>query len=283
MGSQLQLQTPKGSYPTRPLVDNPLFVFLPGMDGTGKLLQTQTAGLEAGFNLRCLQIPPDDLTSWDELTHSVVTLIQAEIAQQRRAIYLCGESFGGCLALRVTLQAPHLIHRLILVNPASSFNRRPWIHWGSYLSRLLPEHLYQTSCVALLPFLASLGRIDASNRQALLNAMQSVTPEASIWRLSLLRQFDIMPEQLQQIIQPTLIVASGGDRLLPSTSEAEHLASHLPNTSIHALPDSGHACLLEADVNLHHILHQTGFIPQSQSYPPSATPATHHGSGRSRP
>lgn len=33
-----------------------------------------------------------------------------------------GESFGGCLALRVASKAPHLIARLALVNPATCFN-----------------------------------------------------------------------------------------------------------------------------------------------------------------
>jgi len=46
----------------------PLFVFLPGMDGTGQLLRSQTAGLEVAFDVRCLAIPRDDLTSWDVLT-----------------------------------------------------------------------------------------------------------------------------------------------------------------------------------------------------------------------
>jgi hypothetical protein len=40
----------------------PLFVFLPGMDGTGQLLRSQTAGLEVAFDVRCLAIPPDDFT-----------------------------------------------------------------------------------------------------------------------------------------------------------------------------------------------------------------------------
>ena len=76
----------------------PLFVFLPGMDGSGALLQPQIAGLSSGFDIRCLSIPPDDLKGWDELTEQVAALIQME--QQRhpgRMTTVCGESFGGAV------------------------------------------------------------------------------------------------------------------------------------------------------------------------------------------
>jgi len=83
--------TPKNLRP-----DLPLFVFLPGMDGTGQLLRTQTEGLERLFDVRCLAIPPTDQTGWDELAERVIDLIEAELKQSGdRPVYLCGESFGG--------------------------------------------------------------------------------------------------------------------------------------------------------------------------------------------
>ena len=146
--------------PERLQPDLPLFVFLPGMDGTGRLLRTQTVGLEPAFDVRCLAIPPDNLTNWQILTETVVALIEAELQQAPdRLVYLCGESFGGCLAMKVALAAPQLFDRLILVNPASSFRRKPLIMWGSQTTRWLPEALYRLSSIALMPFLAHLGRI----------------------------------------------------------------------------------------------------------------------------
>jgi hypothetical protein len=35
----------------------------------------------------------------------------------------------------------------------------------------------------------------------------------------------------------------------------------MPQAQKYVLPDSGHACLLEADVNLHDILQSVGFLP----------------------
>ncbi|MBD2089670.1 alpha/beta hydrolase [Microcoleus sp. FACHB-1515] len=241
--------------------DAPLFVFLPGMDGTGQLLRTQTEGLESRFEVRCLSIPPDDLTSWEDLTEQTIALIKAEMRHENeRTVYLCGESFGACLAIKVALHSPHLFRRVILVNPASSFHRYPWVQWSTQMTRLLPEPLYRAGCVAFMPFLASLGQVESADRRALLKAMLSVTQESSVWRLSLLSQFHITPAQLQRITQPVLIIASQDDRVLPSRVEAELLTRELPNARMHLLPNSGHACLLESGVNLYQILERCSFL-----------------------
>jgi pimeloyl-ACP methyl ester carboxylesterase len=244
----------------------PLFFYLPGMDGTGQLLSRQLAGLEKAFDIRCLTIPPDDLNHWAELAKQVVALIERELKHDddRQPVYLCGESFGGCLALKVLLQAPHLFDRLILLNPATSFKDSFWIYWASYFVRPLPEPLYHTSCVGFLPFLAALERIEERDRRALLDAMQSVTQASSIWRISLLRELNIRDAELRQISQPTLIVGSERDRLLPSVLEAKRLNDLLPRAHTHVLPYSGHACLLEADVDLYEILRTNHFLEKSE-------------------
>ncbi|NJO42851.1 MAG: alpha/beta hydrolase [Cyanobacteria bacterium CRU_2_1] len=241
----------------------PLFIYLPGMDGTGELLHVQLAGLEQGFDIRCLSIALDDLSSWEQLTEQLVSLIEVELKRQPRdVVYLCGESFGGCLALKTILRSPHLFDRLVLINPASSFKRYPWIYWGSHLVCPLPDVLYRMSCVSFLPVLAALGRIGEHDRFALLRATQSVAQNTSIWRLSLLREFTISESELHYITQPTLVVASARDSLLPSVSEAHWLTDHIPNAQMHILPNSGHACLLESDVNLYQIMQTSNFLYQ---------------------
>lgn len=241
--------------------DAPLLVFLPGMDGTGELFHAQIGELEGHFDIRCVVIPSNDLTDWLGLANQIRGLIQAELAQNsHRPVYLCGESFGGCLAMYIVLRSPQLIDRMVLVNPASSFHRRLWMAWGSQVVRLLPHPLYHLSCAGLLPLLANLERVKPDNRRALLRAMQSVSQESSVWRLSLLGDFNISDIDLARMTQPTLIVASESDRLLPSASEAERLQGLIPKAQIHLLPYSGHACLLEAGINLYQIMKEAGFL-----------------------
>ena len=244
------------------IASRPLFVFLPGMDGSGALLQPQVAGLSTGFDIRCLSIPPDDLRGWDELTDQVAALIRVE--QQRhpgRSTTVCGESFGGCLALRLITRFPSLCDQLILVNPASSAQRQPWIGACSSLTQLLPVPIYQLSTLSLCNLLIASHRVSRATRHQLLAAMQAVRPQIAAWRLALLRQFRLEDLPLARVRQPVLILASESDRLLPSQREAKRLARFLPNTTIVQLPDSGHACLLEDQLNLFAILQSQNLCP----------------------
>ncbi|MBN4003889.1 alpha/beta hydrolase [Nostoc sp. LPT] len=247
--------------PKRVQPEYPLLVYLPGMDGTGQLLRSQTAGLEAGFDVRCLALPRKDLNTWDVLTKSVLDLIDAELEKSsHRPVYLCGESFGGCLAMKVAIQAPDLFKRIILINPASAFQLRPWLSWASQLTYLIPSGLYDVGALGLLPFLASLSRISQSDRHDLLKTMRSVPVETVLWRLSLLREFHVDEEQLRRLTQPVLLIAGASDRLLPSVSEVNRIANILPNNKIVVLPNCGHACLLEQDTNLYEILKDNDFL-----------------------
>jgi pimeloyl-ACP methyl ester carboxylesterase len=246
--------------------DCPLFVFLPGMDGTGQLLHTQTDKLERFFDIRCLTIPTDDLNSWDVLSKQVLDLIIAEVqTRPQNTVYLCGESFGGCLALKVALIWPQLFKKIILVNPASAFHRRPWLSWGTEFVSWMPDLVYRSSALGLLPMLAALSRIAPSDRRALLNAMRTVPPKTAAWRISMVKDFVLEELNLQKLTQPVLLIASGSDRLLPSVEEAEYLFKRLPNPRMIVLPESGHACLLEKDVLLYEILKAEKFL-EAQEY-----------------
>ncbi len=233
----------------------PLFIFLPAMDGTGKLLRSQLSRLSTAFDIRCLSIPQNDLSSWDRLSERTINLIKIEQeAVPKRPIYLCGESFGGCLALKIAFNAPELLDKLILVNSATSFSQQTLVKYGSYLTQYLPTSLYQLSVTGTLPFLGALGRMQRDERLALLKAMQSVSQQTAIWRFKLMGSFQLNNNQLKSLKKPVLLIASAADRLLPSLSQAKFLVKYLPKAEMVILPHSGHACLLEADVDLDKII-----------------------------
>ncbi|MHC5935250.1 alpha/beta fold hydrolase [Nostoc sp.] len=239
----------------------PLFVFLPGMDETGKeLMYIQTAALESAFDVRCFVIPPDVLTSWDEMAEKVATLTKIELEKVPQShVYLCGESFGGCLALKVLEKFPQLFTKIILINSASSFHRVPWLNLGSLLFPYTPQIFYKISSFLSLPFLANLSRISPTARQALSKSTSSAPQETANQRLSLMREFDVDENKLSQITQPVLLIGSRNDRLLPSEVEAQYLSNIFPNNQIITLPHSGHACLVERDVNLYKLLLSANF------------------------
>lgn len=242
-------------YPQNLKPENPLFIYLPGMDGTGELLRSQMQKLSSYFDIRCLNIPVNDKSNWDHLTHQVLKLIYSDISQTScRPVYLCGESFGGCLAQKMVIQAPHLFDKIILINPASSFRLNPWLNWTSQLMNWLPDYLFNVGAIGLLPFLAPIDRINYRDQQQLLQAMRSIPPETVLWRISLIRKFYLDPKRLARIIQPVLVIAGAEDKLLPSVQEAQRLINIFPHGKVSILPNSGHACLLEKDINLYKII-----------------------------
>ncbi len=238
-------------YPVQPHL--PLFVLFPGMDGTGKLFDKQLTGLLARFDLRCLAIASDDLTSWTGLVSQAVKLILTELSTGQE-LYLCGESFGACFVMQVAQQIEAKITQLVLINPASSFARLPLLAAGSALSGLLPDALYPLSAMILVNFLINGDRVAPPERQSLIDAILSVRPQTAAWRLNLLRQFPVHTIVPKLVDIPILLIAGALDRLLPSSSEVNILARMLPNSKTLLLPRSGHACLLERDIYLADLL-----------------------------
>jgi pimeloyl-ACP methyl ester carboxylesterase len=231
----------------------PLFVFFPGMDGTGKLLYKQLDTLAARFDIRCLAIASNDLTDWAGLVDRSLQLIATELTEGRE-LYFCGESFGACFAMQTAGQIATKISELVLINPASSLVRLPWLASGSALTRLLPDALYPLSARILVNFLIDPVRVAAPDRQCLLNAMLSVQPQSAAWRLDLLRQFNVHSVLPNIVDIPVSLIAGELDRLLPSVPEVRILEQLLPKSTTKLLPNSGHACLLEKDIYLTDLL-----------------------------
>lgn len=220
------------------------------MDGSGKLLKSQQK-LWQYFDVRCLFMPPSQGIHWGELTHQLMELImplQKETPQ--RHIYLCGESFGACLAMKVMEVMPNQFEKVILINSASAFYQCPWLNLGRYLTLGMPEVVYQASTLILLPFLAKLEAVSLKERQRLLQVMSAIPPSIVSWRIHLLENFFIDQNKLNLYKNKVQIIASAEDKLLPSVIEAERLNSIFTQSKITILPDSGHCCLLEKQVDL---------------------------------
>ena len=250
--------------PAPPNQEQPLLVFLPGMDGTGLSLNKQLLKLQRYFDVRYLAIPFDERSTSDKFLDHVIDLI-SPIASAQRPLYLCGESFGGCLALKIAAREPNLASRLILINPASNFQSYPVYQWASNFLPLIPKVFFLPATIGLFPFLINFNRVPAQTRAELLKCMQQVTPQSASQRLSILRQWSLDAMTLRQISVPTLILASQKDQLLGSVKEARRLIQLLPNAQQMLLPESGHACLLESSVNLVTLLKSQDFLPKPKT------------------
>ncbi len=247
--------------PHQPQPTLPLLVLFSGLDSTGKLLYRQTHLLQSSFDVRCLTIPVEDVSPWTQLIQWAAERVQA--AQQEnpgRPVFLCGESFGACLALKLAVAAPNLCDRLILVNSASAFSQQRWLVWGTQLNQWVPAPFYRLSSVAAVSLLSRLERLTAKDRHLFLEVLRTIPQATSQWRFKLLHQFHLADTELGRIQAPTLMIASARDPVLPSVAEAQRLAQHIPQANIVVVPDSGHCCLIEKAFSLLDILTQQEFL-----------------------
>ena len=237
-------------YPSSVNTHKPLFVYIPGLDGSGELLASQKQIWDL-FDVRCVCLSLEK-QDWQELTDELITLIKDElVSRSNQELYICGESFGACLSLNLMASIPNLIDRAILINSATPFRKRPLLTSGIYITAMMSDFVYQNSIFLLMPFLGKLSAIAPQQEKKLLEVIRKVPPSIVSWRLSLLQNFQIpsLPDN-----PSTLIIACSQDELLPSTDEAHRLQKLLDNSQVKILPESGHCCLLETPIDLWEII-----------------------------
>lgn len=230
-------------------------LYLPGMDATGKLFYRQRPALSSHFDVTCLSLPPTGaLLSWDEMVELAIAQMPDE------PVVLCGESFGGCWALALAARCPQRLAGLVPINPASSLAQQSWLDGVSQWMSWLPEWVYELSVPQSLRWLLNGSRVSDRDRERFLEAVKVVDKQTSLHRFQLLQQFRAEELDLESVRVPTLVIASARDRVLPSVNEAHRIANRLPRAAIEILPHSGHACLVEQDINLFEIFKARGLL-----------------------
>src|SRR5262245_31662357 len=117
-------------------MDRQALLYVPGLDGTGRLLYQQP-GLHEAYRVICESYPQDRETTYEELAASAAGRLE-QAAGGRPGVVLA-ESFGGGVGLTLALNRPDLVERLILVNTFAYFPARLLIQLGAYLGRWFPE------------------------------------------------------------------------------------------------------------------------------------------------
>jgi pimeloyl-ACP methyl ester carboxylesterase len=264
----------------------PLMLYLPGIDGTGLAASRQFECILRRFDLITLVTPPEDRTDFSALVDIVTNFLKEEVPlhSPTRPIYILGESFGGVLALAVAAEAPHLVDRLVLVNPATSFEDSLWPIIGPLLPNV-PSQAYQALPIALAPVLgnpinllsaaldstdetSSIGdRLNAVVRGAAQLLAQLplladlLPPETLAWKLKLLEQgCATVAPILGQVPQRVLLVIGDQDLLIPSKEEGHRLQRALPRAHLRVEKGRSHALLQEGGVDLVAIMEEEGAV-----------------------
>jgi len=247
----------------------PLLLYVPGMDCTGQGINRQLMSLNAaGYDVRCVFIPSDDRSTWLQLVQKIIPLMEKEVQSfdgKQRHYTVLGESFGGCLAIRLAQAAPHIVSRLVLINPATNFAESNALASFAARTGLLaafPEPLYEVAQDIMLPLMVKNGRVSRAGNEDMLSPIDYVPAECAAWRFSMLNDSTgLSDKEIQSIRVPTLLLASAKDRVLWSTAECLRLQKLLPDAKRVIMPESGHTLLFEDKVDLAYILERNGFQP----------------------
>ncbi|XP_047971452.1 phytyl ester synthase 1, chloroplastic-like [Salvia hispanica] len=252
-----------------PLENSPLLLYLPGIDGVGMGMVVHHKAMGKVFRVRCLHIPADDRTAYEDLVEFVGAAVEEERASSANMpVYLVGDSFGGCLALSVAAAKPAVDIVLILVNPATSFERsqlQPLLPFMDVLPAKLLPYLLGATCGDPMKMAAVINATESSPSKQLerfvhelsalpvaVSNLADILPKETLqWKIKLLKSGAASSNsRLHAVNNEALILASGRDAMLPSKDEAERLSSLLKNSKVRFFKDNGHLLLMEDGINL---------------------------------
>jgi pimeloyl-ACP methyl ester carboxylesterase len=225
-------------------------VLVPGMNGTGELFYQQVPRLQRSYRVATYSLR-DDATSLDVLAGDLARAVDIVAPVERRAI-IVGESFGGAVALTFALKYPDHVSNLVILNSFPYFAPQVRLRLAIASLTILPW-----GAMSLVRHLTAFRLHSPHTHRTEVKRFIELTAHATrdgyINRLKLLKRFDVR-EQLDNIRQPTLFLASEHDHLVPAVAQARYMANRVPSSVMRILKGHGHICLIAADLDLAQVL-----------------------------
>ncbi len=190
----------------------PTLLLLPGLDGTGRLLEDFAAAVGDRCRVITVDYPTDIPLGYDDLE----PLVRRALPADDEPLVVLGESFSGPLAVRVAAAPPANLRGVVL---CCTFVRGPRPHLGRLLplARAVPLTQVPETIVARV----AMGRDANARLTALLTeALASVAPAVVQRRLEEAVAVDATAE-LAAVRVPVLYLRALRDRVIP------HQASRL--------------------------------------------------------
>jgi len=218
----------------------PLALLIPGLDGTGLLYYRQVKPLEERYRVLPWWFQPRSEFGYGEL---IAELAQATSEEPPLSVVVIGESFGGTIALQYALTYPEKVNCLVLINSFTVYTRRWRIRLGCHLTPLLRwRGIRELKNFIVDRTLAQEG-IPLEDRKRYREIIKHVYHPAYCRRLQLVRDVDLRA-RLNLVAVPTLLFASGRDKIVLSIEEARFMSTHIPDANLYEFQEAGHALLL---------------------------------------
>ncbi len=228
----------------------PPLVYVPGMDGTGNLFYRQVPALARRFRVATYQLR-DDARDMHTLVADLI-LVLGQVAPDAAPAILVAESFGGALALSMTLQRPDLVRALVLLNTFPYFRPQHRLHLAMAAIRLMPWGMMRI-VRRVTAFRLHSRHTHRDDMRRFLELTAPTTQRGYLGRLGILTRYDVR-ERLREVRVPTLLLAADEDHLIPSVEQARLMAALIPRATTMVLRGHGHSCFLTRSLDLDPIL-----------------------------
>ena len=224
----------------------PLALLIPGLDGTGKFYERHVAALAARYRVLAWEYRRCESFDFSDLVDELGAATRAE---ESGSVAVVGESFGGTVAMHYVLSYAERVRTLILINTFPSYRRQLRIRLACRLVPLLRLRGFSAVKDYIVDRTLKSEGIPETGRRRYHEIVRLVHMPAYRRRLELVRDAALR-SRLGEIRVPTLILAAGRDKVVPSVAEAHYMAKHIPQTRVVVLPHAGHALLLTPGFSL---------------------------------
>ena len=224
----------------------PLALLIPGLDGTGRLYYRQVEALKRRYRVLSWSYGEGDGSTLEDLAGE---LGKASAGEAPGSVLVVGESFGGMVALAYVLRFPERVRRLMLVNAFPYYRRRVRIRLARLLAPLLSLTAARSIKGAIIERVLEREGILEADRQQYRDIIDTIDLKGYRHRLRLVQEVDLRP-QLALVAVPTVLLAGGCDKVVPSLVEARFMAARIPQARVLEFPDAGHALLMTPGVSL---------------------------------
>jgi len=227
----------------------PDLVLLHGWGMHGGIWDGMREPLAERFRLHVVDLPGYGVSAHRE-PYTLAELANAVAQSMSERAHVCGWSLGGQVALRLALDFPERVEKLILVGTTPCFRQREdWLHgMDDATMSEFARSLEQDYAGTLKRFLSLQARSgdDAREVIAALRAKLFERGEPSLATLraglAILRDLDLRSE-IDGIAQSTLLIHGERDTLTP-LGAAAWLGQHLPCGELVVVAGSAHAPFL---------------------------------------
>lgn len=232
--------------------EGPPVVFVPGMDGTGRLFHRQVPLLARRYRVATYTLR-DDADRMEVLVRDLADVVRRATAQGRPALVI-GESFGGAVAMSFALDHPELVRALVVVNSFPRFLPQARLSVAIVGLRLMP---WETMPLVrrLTAFRMHSRHTHRAEIHRFLEVTRQTRREGYLARLRILQRYDVR-ERLGSLATPTLFLASELDHLVPAVREGRYMAERVPGATLRVLTGHGHICMIAPDLDLERVLHE---------------------------